>query len=93
MTATLELPRAAKLEPTGALALERVERKGAYRFVEERRLRAGAPDVLVLTRESTLPLTRVTPTDYASVAADLRRVDGLEQREIRIRLRGARSAK
>jgi cellulose synthase operon protein C len=109
MTATLELPRAAKVEPTGALALERVERKGAYRFVEERRLRAArpseasgggaglggaeAPDVLVLTRDSMLPLTRVTPTDYAGVAADLRRVDGLEQREIRIRLRGARSPK
>jgi tetratricopeptide (TPR) repeat protein len=93
MTATVELPRAAKLEPLGAEALERVERKGSYRFVEERRLRAGSPDVLVLTRESTLPLTRIEPADYAGVAADLRRVDGLEQREIRIRLRGARSPK
>jgi tetratricopeptide (TPR) repeat protein len=93
MTATVELPRAAKVvdEPD----LERVERKGAYRFVEERRLRpaaatTGAPasEVLVLTREALLPLSRVSPAEYPGVAADLRRVDGLEQREIRIRLRG-----
>ena len=112
MTATVELPRAAKLvEPLGAPADGRVERKGAYRFVEERRRRAARPseasgvgvgrggaeapdvDVLVLTRESTLPLTRVEPADYAGVAADLRRVDGLEQQEIRIRLRGARGVR
>jgi hypothetical protein len=100
MTATVELPRAAKLVELGAGAAERVERKGAYRFVEERRLRAGASggppganDVLVLTRESSLPLSRVEPADYAGVAADLRRVDGLEQREIRIRLRGARGGR
>jgi hypothetical protein len=97
MTATVELPRAATLvEPLGAgdhkrdENVERVERKGAYLFVEERRLRAGAPDVLVLTRDSTLPLSRVAPSEYAGVAADLRRVDGLEQREIRIRLRGTK---
>jgi hypothetical protein len=101
MTATVELPRAAKLVELGAGAEERVERKGAYRFVEERRLRQGATggasgagsDVLVLTRESSLPLSRVAPADYAGVAADLRRVDGLEQREIRIRLRGARGTR
>jgi hypothetical protein len=112
LTATVELPRAAKLvEPLGAAADGQVERKGAYRFVEERRRRAARPseargvgaggggaeapdvDVLVLTRESTLPLTRVAPADYPGVAADLRRVDGLEQQEIRIRLRGARGAR
>jgi tetratricopeptide (TPR) repeat protein len=96
MTATVELPRAAKVidEPQGA-DVERVERKGAYRFVEQRRLRSsagatGGPagEVLVLTREALLPLSRVSPAEYPGVAADLRRVDGLEQREIRIRLRG-----
>jgi hypothetical protein len=93
MTATVELPRTAKLVELGAGGAERVERKGAYRFVEERRLRGHdgpGGDVLVLTRESSLPLSRVSPRDYAGVAADLRRVDGLEQREIRIRLRGGR---
>jgi hypothetical protein len=107
LTATVELPRAAKLVEVGPGAEERVERKGAYRFVEERRVRtgggpSGAPanqpgspgnEVLVLTRESQLPLSRVAPADYAGVAADLRRVDGLEQREIRIRLRGARGSR
>jgi tetratricopeptide (TPR) repeat protein len=118
LTATVELPRAARLvEPswtttttlTGVGISQLVERKGAYRFVEERRLRAARPseaggvgagrvgaeatDVLVLTRESTLPLTRVSPADYAGVAADLRRVDGFEQQEIRYRLRAARGAK
>jgi tetratricopeptide (TPR) repeat protein len=97
LTATLELPRAADLvEPQeDAGAARRIERKGAYRFVEERRLRQGGPggEVLVLTRDATLPLSRVPPAEYAGVAADLRRVDGLEQREIRIRLRGARGVK
>ncbi len=112
LTATVELPRAAELAAgAGGAENERVERKGAYRFVEERRLRAARPskasgvgagrvgaeapdaDVLVLTRDSTLPLSRVAPEDYARVAADLRRVDGLEQQEIRIRLRGARGPK
>ncbi|HTA19098.1 MAG TPA: hypothetical protein VK989_07380, partial [Polyangia bacterium] len=97
LTATVELPRAAKLEePLSTTPSDaRVERKGAYRFVEERSRRAGATDVdvLVLTRESSLPLSRVVPQDYAGVAADLRRVDGLEQQEIHIRLRGARGAK
>jgi hypothetical protein len=100
MTATVELPRAARLvDPPAddAGARRAVERKGVYRFVEERRLRGGASatggDVLVLTRESTLPLTRVPPAEYAGVAADLRRVDGIEQQEIRIRLRAGRGAK
>jgi hypothetical protein len=95
LTATVELPRAANLVEPGEGVLGRVERKGAYRFVEERHLRTGSPsgDVLVLTREATLPLTRVPPAEYAGVAADLRRVDGLEQQEIRIRLRNARGVK
>jgi tetratricopeptide (TPR) repeat protein len=95
LTATLELPRAADLVEPEEGAARRVERKGAYRFVEERRMRPGGPggEVLVLTRDATLPLSRVPPAEYAGVAADLRRVDGLEQREIRIRLRGARGVK
>jgi len=112
LTATVELPSAAKLVELGASPTERIERKGAYRFVEERRVRSSArpseasgagagregaekpgDDVLVITRDSSLPLSRVAPSDYPGVAADLRRVDGLEQREIRIRLRSARGGK
>jgi hypothetical protein len=65
-----------------------IARAGSYRFIEERTASAGSPEVLVLHRESALPLTRVPPAEYAGVAADLRRVDGLEQQEIRIRLHG-----
>ncbi|HEX4404255.1 MAG TPA: hypothetical protein VH560_05470, partial [Polyangia bacterium] len=95
LTATVELPKAAKLEEPLSPSDAHVERKGAYRFVEERSRRATASDVdvLVLTRESSLPLSRIAPQDYAGVAADLRRVDGLEQQEIYIRLHGARSPK
>ncbi|HVZ74645.1 MAG TPA: hypothetical protein VHJ20_19820 [Polyangia bacterium] len=90
LRATVELPRGADVVDAADLGpgagVERVERAGGYRFVEERKLRTGAPEVLVLTRDSAMPLMRVEPRDYARVAADLRRVDGLEQQEIRIRL-------
>ena len=89
LNATVVLPPSARVigpsaPPTGLIA-----RKGAYRFLEERTARAGSPEVLFLHRESALPLTRVPPSEYAGVAADLRRVDGLEQQEIRIRLHSA----
>jgi hypothetical protein len=86
-TATVELPGAARVEDAGGKDIV-ISRRDGYRFVEERRIRAGAdgtPSVLVLRRESALPIMRVTPGEYADVAADLRRVDGVEQEEIRIR--------
>jgi tetratricopeptide (TPR) repeat protein len=92
MTATVELPRAAKLLDPPPRQGGTIAREGGYRFVEERLLRPGSPDVLVLRRESALPLMRVLPQEYAGVAADLRRVDGLEQQEIRIRLGGGKGA-
>jgi hypothetical protein len=90
MTAIVQLPRTARVvdAPT-APAAGVVARRDGYRFVEERTGRAGSPDVLILHRESTLPLMRVSPEDYGGVAADLRRVDSLEQQEIRIRLPAA----
>jgi tetratricopeptide (TPR) repeat protein len=91
LQATLELPRSARLVDPAAQKLGVIARKGGYRFVEERLVRADLPEVLVLRRESLLPLMRVTPEEYSGVAADLRRVDGLEQQEIRIRLRAPRT--
>jgi cellulose synthase operon protein C len=90
MTATLELPGAAHLDPPrpGQKDLI-VSRNGGYRFVEERGVEPGRPNVIVLHRESALPIMRVSPGEYAAVAADLRRVDGAEQAEIRIRLGAA----
>ncbi len=85
MTATVELPGAARLDARmdGDLV---VARAGGYRFVETRDVEPGRPNVIVLRRESTLPIMRVAPDQYAGVAAELRRVDGAEQAEIRIRL-------
>jgi hypothetical protein len=89
MTATVELPGAARVDDTALRKDVLISRNGGYRFVEERSVRSGPggrPDVLVLHRESVLPIMRVSPGDYPAVAADLRRVDGAEQEEIRIRL-------
>jgi hypothetical protein len=89
MTATVELPGAARLDAPAAGGDLVVARAGGYRFVEARDVEPGRPNVIVLRRESTLPIMRVPPADYAGVAADLRRVDGAEQAEIRIRLGAA----
>ncbi len=88
MTATVELPGAARLDAQGMAGGLVVARAGGYRFVEARDVEPGRPNVIVLRRESTLPIMRVAPDQYAGVAADLRRVDGAEQAEIRIRLAG-----
>jgi hypothetical protein len=92
LTATVELPRAARIDEASLRRDVVIARAGGYRFVENRQLRgesAGQPSILVLRRESELPIMRVSPAEYADVAADLRRVDGAEQEEIRIRLGGA----
>src|SRR6185436_10668204 len=92
VTATVELPRAARIDEASMRKGVVITRAGGYRFVEDRQLRsegAGPPNVLVLRRESELPIMRVSPAEYADVAADLRRVDGAEQEEIRIRLGGS----
>ena len=92
VTATVELPRGARVDDAGLRRDLVISRAGGYRFVEDRQLRkgeAGGPSVLVLRREATLPIMRVTPDEYGAVAADLRRVDGAEQEEIRIPIGGA----
>ena len=92
ITATVELPRAARIDEASLRKDVVIARAGGYRFVEGRQLRSGGhdrPNVLVLRRESDLPIMRVSPSEYADVAADLRRVDGAEQEEIRIRLGSA----
>jgi hypothetical protein len=63
-----------------------VARRGGYRFLEERRVEnaAGRAPVLLLRREARLPIMRVPLQEYPSVADELRRVDALEQEEVRI---------
>lgn len=74
---------------TGAL----VSGKGGYRFFEERRVGPASgsgttrSQVLVIRRQSRLPIIRVPLPDYPATAADLRRVDALEQEEVRIGIR------
>ena len=63
----------------------------ALRFSEHRRAvadaRPGGAGVRVyIRRQAALPLVRVEPADYPAVAGELRRVDPLEQGEIRVRL-------
>ena len=90
VSATVELPPGASVN---AAALRRdvvISRDGGYHFVEERELRrgGGGPSAIVLRRRAKLPIMRVTPEEYGAVAADLRRVDGAEQEEIRIPITG-----
>jgi tetratricopeptide (TPR) repeat protein len=85
----VELPPAARIvEPPRDARGVVVGKLGGYRFTEERRLerRADGGPVLVLERESALPIMRVAPSEYPAVADELRRVDALEQQEIRIGL-------
>jgi tetratricopeptide (TPR) repeat protein len=91
LRATVELPRGASVNPAALRRDVVISRAGGYHFVEERELRRGGgnPTAIVLRREAKLPIMRVTPEEYGAVAADLRRVDGAEQEEIRIPISGA----
>ena len=65
-----------------------ISRAGGYRFVEDRELRSGGgghPNVhRAAPRIRRCRSCACRPSEYAAVAADLRRVDGAEQEEIRI---------
>jgi cellulose synthase operon protein C len=61
----------------------------ALRFSERRQIlldRRGSPATarVLIRRSAQLPLLRVAPAEYPAVASELRRVDSLEQGEIRI---------
>ncbi len=65
------------------------------RFSERRQTLADARVAgvrILIRRQAALPLVRVQPADYPAVAGELRRVDPLEQSEIRIRLPGGRQS-
>ena len=85
ITATVELPRAARIDEASRAEgrRDRARRRLPLRRgspAAQRRLRTSQR--AVLRRESELPIMRVSPAEYADVAADLRRVDGAEQEEI-----------
>jgi tetratricopeptide (TPR) repeat protein len=84
LEAALVLPAAAKAVDVGQGGAVNA---GGARFIEERRASSeGGVTTIRLRRLSRLPLLRVSPGDYPRVAALLRRVDPLEQGEIRITL-------
>jgi hypothetical protein len=85
LEARLTLPPGARLLDAGDSGSVAAGPGGAVRFAERRETEGGARDpVVVLRRETRLPLVRVAPADYPAVAAQLRRVDPLEQSEIRL---------
>jgi hypothetical protein len=60
---------------------------GAIQLSERRQAlpaAAGAPVEILIERQGQLPLVRVAPADYEQVAAELRKMDRLEEAEIRI---------
>jgi hypothetical protein len=84
LEARLILPSGARLLDAGDSGTVAAGPGGVVRFAERREGHAGASPEVVLRRELRLPLVRVAPADYPTVAAQLRRVDPLEQSEIRL---------
>jgi hypothetical protein len=87
LRATVELPVAARAVDMDHPEVEQVGQGAGYLFAESREVvTQGAAPAIVLHRDARVPLMRVSPDAYPRVAADLRRVDVLEQRPLRIRL-------
>jgi cellulose synthase operon protein C len=83
LEARLVLPPGARLIDAGDSGTVATGPGAAVRFAERREVQAASSEV-VLRRQTRLPLVRVQPADYPAVAAQLRRVDPLEQSEIRL---------
>jgi hypothetical protein len=86
LEARLVLPPGARLLDAGDSGAVAAGPGGVVRFAERREAHAGASPEVILRREMRLPLVRVPPADYPAVAAQLRRVDPLEQSEIRLQI-------
>jgi tetratricopeptide (TPR) repeat protein len=87
LDAEIELPKGAKVIELGQGG-DIIT--GEARFSEERSVNVVGEDPprITLRRHSRLPLMRVLPRDYQSVAAKLRTVDPIEQGEIRFSVPG-----
>jgi tetratricopeptide (TPR) repeat protein len=88
LTARIELPPGARVLEAGAegevsLRLGSEQSPVTLRLAERREI---APDgaAVVISRQSRLPLTRIEPARYPAAAPELRRMDRLEQGEIRV---------
>jgi tetratricopeptide (TPR) repeat protein len=86
LEARLVLPPGARLLDAGDSGAVAAGPNGVVRFAERREAHAGATPEVLLRRQVRLPMVRVAPADYPAVAAQLRRVDPLEQSEIRLQV-------
>jgi tetratricopeptide (TPR) repeat protein len=84
----VRLPVEATVIDAGREGIVQAGRGNVLRFSEQRRIVLDPgqrqPARLVIRREARLPLARVEPAEYQQVALELRRVDPLEQGEVRI---------
>jgi len=88
MRAEIRIPAGARVVEAGAGGRSGLSRETGIVFSEERAVKAGPPDAVVIIRAARMPFARVAPADYPRLAIELRRVDALEQSEIRIALPG-----
>jgi hypothetical protein len=86
LEARLDLPAGAKVLDVGESADIAAAPDGSARFAERREVRGGATPQVIVRRQVRLPLLRVAPAEYVELAGKLRRVDPLEQAEIRVAL-------
>ncbi len=80
LDARIALPPGARVVDAGASGTVTA---GSLRFVEGRDVGHGAAPTISLRRQTRLPIFRVPPALYDGVAASLRKVDPLEEAEIR----------
>ncbi len=80
----IELPPGARVIDAGPSLQIVAGRNASIRFVERRSLDASGK--LSLRRQWRLPILHVAPSEYPALALQLRRIDPVEQAEIRIQL-------
>jgi cellulose synthase operon protein C len=86
----IDLPPGAQVTDAGPSGSILAGPKSEIRFVEQRQVRPSRPGGssgprLLLRRQVRMPLFRAPPERYETLAAQLRRIDPLEQAEIRVR--------
>jgi cellulose synthase operon protein C len=90
LQADIHLPLEATVLDAGREGTIATGKGNVLRFSEQRRIVSEpgpvAPARVVIRRQADLRLVRVEPAEYQTVAAELRRVEPLEQGEIRIGL-------
>ncbi len=92
LEAVFELPPHARVVDPGAGGRLTAGRRGEILFLERREATAqGAAPRVTIRRQVRLPLVRIPPAGYDEAAAVLRRIDPLEQGEIRFALPPARA--